>query len=252
MNDTHGLDGGRDELDLYIDGLLDAEQSAAFERRLFTDPELAAELARQRSLDGRLVAAFPVPEDPAAIAQQALAGPPTRHAGGRMLTFTRVAVAASVLVALGLWGPGFFDQKDSDAVDTQELTLGGTSCMSYGGLYAELVEESRQLLGACNVPHDFELHFQDTYGQELFVDATGAMSLEGPFTSQRWPSTTILSSPQQPEPILILVDAVTHDPKPVLEADSPAHLFRRELGSLVLYELSPWDKPQMLDLFRLQ
>ena len=266
MNDTHGsnADSGRYELDLYIDGLLDAERRAAFERRLFADPELAAELERQRSLDERLVAAFSVPEDPAAIVRDALAGGRTRHAGGRVLSFTRFAVAASVLAALGLglWGLGFFDQVTTNTgVDvTGELAKGagrgvaedGMSCGAFGGLYAELAEESRQFVAACVSPQDLGLLCKDKYGQELIVDATDEVPIEGPFACQRGPTTTVLWSPQQPDPILILVDAVANDPKPVLEANSPAHLFRRELGDLVLYEVSPWDTPRTLDLFRLR
>jgi anti-sigma factor RsiW len=103
MNDTHGPGGDmeQDDLDLYVDGLLDDERRAAFERKLFADPELAAALERQRSLKARLTAAFPVPEDPVAIAQRALAaaralpGGRPRRVGVRRLALLRVAVAAS-------------------------------------------------------------------------------------------------------------------------------------------------------------
>ena len=126
------------------------------------------------------------------------------------------------------------------------------ACVAYGGLYAELADEWRQAAAACGFPHDLGRHFQDSLGQELLVDATDELSIEGPFTIRRWPTTTLLVSPQQPEPILILVDELARDPRPVLEAGSPAHLFRRELGDLVLYELTPWDTSRALGLFRLR
>ncbi len=287
MSDTHepGGDKGQDELDLYIDGLLDDERRAAFERKLFADPELAAELERQRSLDSRLSAAFPVPENPvlvdmpvqvpagskpaevpagsvpansAAGEQGALNGRRPRPAGGPRRTWQRVAMAASVLVAVGLWAVGDYDVADEGAggvVDEGPVVVvdaGGQSCSAFGGLYAELADDWRMAAGACNVPHDLSQHFQDSLGQALFVDATAELAIEGPFAIRRWPTTTLLASPQQPEPILILVDELARDPRPVLEADSPAHLFRRELGDLVLYELTPWDAPRALELFRLQ
>ena len=39
------------------------------------------------------------------------------------------------------------------------------------------------------------------------------------------------------------------DSQPKLPKDSGLHLFRRELGGLVLYELSPLAEPQLLTLF---
>ncbi len=254
MNDTHGPGGdmGQDELDVYVDGLLDDERRAAFERQLFADPELAAELERQRSLEALLTAAFPVPEDSAAIAQGALTGGRPRRAGGRWLSLLRVAVAASLLAALGLWAVGVFDAVDEAPAVVVDAGGPGPAidgCVAFGGLFAELADEAA---AACGSPHDLARHFQDSLGQELLADATDELPIEGPFTIRRWPTTTLLVSPQQPEPILILVDKLARDPRPVLEAGSPAHLFRRELGDLVLYELTPWDTSRALGLFRLR
>ncbi len=280
MNQTHGPDGdrGQDELELYIDGLLDDERRAAFERQLHADPELAAELERQRSLDARLTAAFPVPEDPSAIAQRALSAARPPRAAGRRLSLLRVAVAASVLAAFGLWAVSTFDDIDDvdetpmvvvhkgagTAIDgsierIQQLGSPGPdaaqveqSCMAYGGLYTELAAEWRLGTAAPELPQDLARHFRDRLGHELMVNATDLLPIEGPFTIRRWPTTTLLVSPQEPEPILILVDTRARDPQPALEAGSPAHLFRRELGDLVLYELTPWETSRALDLFRLR
>ncbi len=314
MNDTHrpGDDMGQEELDLYVDGLLDDERRAAFERKLFSDPELAAELERQRSLEARLTAAFPVPENPLAAdpvhegpvpgdsvhehsvpadsmpedfvpadsAPITQSGGQPRIAGGRWFAWLRVAVAASLLAALGLWAMRVFDPVDEEpalVVDTGGSAPAGDgpadingpgdllqlvgppgpavpegSCVAFGGLYAELADEGRQAAAVCGLPHDLARHFEDSLGQELVVDATDELPIEGPFSCRRFPTSTLLVSPQEPEPILILVDELARDPQPVLEADSPANLFRRELGDLVLYEFTPSDTPQALELFHLR
>ena len=315
MNDTRepGGDAAQEELDLYIDGLLDDERRAAFERRLIADPALAAELELQRSLEARLGVAFPVPDEPAfsahsssspsssapSNAEAALDAERPRHAAGRWLTVLRIAAAASLLATLGLWAAGVFDVVDqapavvvdagdpgaasdgpgleSPAFDNPGIDdpgvdnagVGGPvdlaqlvdplgpqlpvgACVAHGGLYAELADEWRQALTACGFPHDLAQHFQDSLGQALFADATDELPIEGPFSTQRWPTATLLASPQQPEPILILVDTLARDPQPALEDGSPAHVFRRELGGLVLYEITPWDSPRTLDLFRLR
>lgn len=264
MNETHGSTGdpGRDELDLYVDGLLDDERRAAFERRLFKDPELAAELERQRALDARLGAAFPVPED-AAVTREALAGTRTGPAAGRPTPLARYAAAASIFVALGLglWGLGLFGPGTSDSArgpgGNDGLAMGDAppapaACTAYGGLYAELAAEIEQSVALLEAAPDLGNVCGDRYGMALAVDASDAVPIEGPFASGRWPTATVLCSPQEPEPILIVVDEVARDPRPVLESGSPAHLFRRELGDLVLYEITPWDRPRTLDLFRLR
>jgi hypothetical protein len=49
--------------------------------------------------------------------------------------------------------------------------------------------------------------------------------------------------------IVVFIDRLEKDTQPVLPAESGLHLFRRELGQLVLYEVSPKDHPILLDWF---
>lgn len=51
------------ELDLYLDGQLSAEQAAAFERRMMATPALRAEVDAARSIDNNLRELFAVPSD---------------------------------------------------------------------------------------------------------------------------------------------------------------------------------------------
>ncbi len=49
-------------------------------------------------------------------------------------------------------------------------------------------------------------------------------------------------------PVMVFVDRLEADVHPELpEVCAGLRLYRKELGSLVAYELSPFDKPQVID-----
>src|SRR6476620_4773621 len=49
-------------------------------------------------------------------------------------------------------------------------------------------------------------------------------------------------------PVMVFVDRISADTHPRLSpGEHKLHLFRKELGSLVLYEVSPLDKPQVME-----
>ena len=49
-------------------------------------------------------------------------------------------------------------------------------------------------------------------------------------------------------PVMVFVDRVTADTHPTLRSsESKLHLFRKELGPLVVYELTPLDQPKVSD-----
>ena len=49
--------------------------------------------------------------------------------------------------------------------------------------------------------------------------------------------------------VLVCMDLLIDDPRPLLPADSRLYLFRRVLGGYVMYEVTPLPAPQALDLF---
>ncbi len=50
---------------------------------------------------------------------------------------------------------------------------------------------------------------------------------------------------------IVCIERAWTDPHPRLPATSPYNIFRAELGEFVLYEITPLDQPQALDVFRL-
>jgi len=51
------------------------------------------------------------------------------------------------------------------------------------------------------------------------------------------------------EPVVVLIDRTGYDRPLEVDSASGLHLFRREIGGAVLYEISPLDAPAVLDQF---
>ena len=51
------------------------------------------------------------------------------------------------------------------------------------------------------------------------------------------------------DPVIAFVDDTPNDKATDLPSSGPLHLFRRDVGRLTIYELSPLDRPFLLDLF---
>ena len=51
------------------------------------------------------------------------------------------------------------------------------------------------------------------------------------------------------QPVVVFVDRAERDPSTLQEPTEGLHLFRRPLGGLVLYELTPLEYPALLEQF---
>jgi len=49
--------------------------------------------------------------------------------------------------------------------------------------------------------------------------------------------------------VLVVVDQVTNDAKVQMKQPQDLKLFRRKIGSLMLYEITPLNEPKLLDMF---
>jgi hypothetical protein len=53
-------------------------------------------------------------------------------------------------------------------------------------------------------------------------------------------------------PVMVFVDRASADNRPTLpSSETKLHLFRRESGPLVIYELTPLDRPEVSDYLHL-
>ncbi len=198
------------------------------------------------ALDERLRGLFrPPPEERlariAGDAVQAVSAPPPPH---RKLVFRRFAAAAAVLGGIvGIWligrtvGPAPGDGYTPPA------------WQSLGTAYHEWLAEGFEPMWVCADDREFIDSFRSTYYQGLVLDELprGTTALGLSYCNSISARTTALLATVDGVPVVVFIDRIERDhPQP-----TPAglHLHRRQIGRLILYELSPREEPAVLPWF---
>jgi hypothetical protein len=242
-------------LDAYLDGALPAKQQGAMKREIETNPELRAEVELQGRIDESLRRSFAPSKPPAELLAVLLAAggssastPPTlRNATGgvpyrwrRWLAIAGVAVAATIVWAVVGWQ--FFAGRGKTPNYDPNTPL--------ETIYATSVADGFKPKWVCDEPHEFASTFKKRQGQGLLLAAMPpGIKMEGlHYLGGLSRYTTAMLARVDGKPVLVLVDKSSEDKHPAEpSAKSGLHLFRKELGPLVLYELTPLDRPSVMD-----
>jgi len=255
-------------LDAYVDGSLDGADLAAFEAELVRNAELRAHVELSERVSGSLRSTF-VP--PASIVVPQTAGSrtndviatirpgaePTPHAAPasgllaapKSLIKQIALYAAAAIVALaGAIGLSVWSEDRRPApVDS-----------SPDAMYGRLVDAGFTPQWKCENDAEFKKAVDERLGQPLLlasglpgIDVLGwAYSGKGydgaPLTGQ----VMILLTKADTKEVVVFVDQKKNDVDPlVVRRSSGLHLFRREIGELVAYELTPLAEPRIVQNF---
>lgn len=246
-------------LDRYLDDLLSSAEQAAFEARLAAERDLADAVACQRRVDESLER-YARPPDAAAVLQAAmLAAAAQAQAGtdspGRAIRppvgvpgWRRLAIAAVLVLGLiGSWqiyrlnwgGPqGRYD-------------VGPHRTMAQA--YRHTIEEGFTAKWVCRDDREFALVFLDQFGDMLSMNfplPAGVEALGLKYFDVISPRTISMLARVEGVPVMVFVDRLERDHDTVREVPPGLSLHRRQLGSLVLYEITPRDEPALI--FHLQ
>lgn len=226
-----------ESLDAYLDGTLEGADLAAFEAALAADPALRAEVDLQRRIDGALRHGFALPEPAIPMLAPAPVPVPAPARARRYWTAPRLLAAAAIVLLVG--GFTTFGLARHLAADHPLVSV-----------YRTNVARGLKPAWVCDTDEQLVAYLESKYGRALTVRGGEGVHLIG-WTSCAAisPYTAVLMTRVEGEPVLVLVDTASADHDLSLPWLSGLHLYRRELGGMVLYELTPRSAPALLDRF---
>lgn len=235
-------------LDAYLDGLLTGAELVEFEAELSRDPGLRRQVELSRLIDHSLRAAF----EPEAVALgSASVGPASTRPGPAIAPWRRsalyrismLAAAAALLLAAGVF-------TYTQLTDSGAFTL---KVIRPDALYARVVDAGFTPEWVCTNDAEFAESVSYRLGQPLLV-AAGVPGLEVlgwayPHTYKATPLSEramILLSTVDGQRVVVFMDRAGAD-KPLTVKSSRLHLFKRRVGDLVLYEVTPMERPVVIE-----
>ena len=248
MNDADPI---RARLDDYLDGLLDDAERRAFEAQLATDEQLRREVDLQRRIDDRLRGRFaPAPRIDAPAAPAPL--PTTPAPAQRRRHWAAVAsVAAILLIAAGAWftiiRPNLMPPSGQGQVRP----------MAVDNVYNLMRRRAFEPEWKCETDAEFIAAVQDRLGFPALVQADPpelqvlgwAYAESGAYAIITMRTMILICRVEGGEHVLVFIDRLDADHPPERRDSSDLHLHRRELGELVLYELTPFEEPRVIERF---
>ncbi len=239
---SHQLD---EHLDAYLDDRLSAEERLAFEARLEAEPELRVAVDLQRRIDESLQRSFPAPNTPPLETPSPVTAEPVAMATGSGLPWRRWLVAATIIVVSSL-AIVFLDQRISAPGGAGRDAMSET----FAQTYQRTVDAGFEPGWVCETEQEFADSFRQRVERPVLlhqlppeVVATGlAYSLRSMSAS-----TIMLLARVDDAPVMVFVDKKAND-RGDLDNEAPGvHVHRREVDSLVMYEVSSLPTPRVLD-----
>jgi hypothetical protein len=240
MTNSHGHPD-RSQVDAYLDGALAQSERARMAREISASPDLQSEIDLQRRIDESLRRSFASGSVPKTLLTKLRESGQTRRSISHRRMILAVAAAAAALVwcALG-WQyliNGFKTPRYNPNIPLPEI-------------YDTQVAAGFKPRWVCEDDREFASTFANRQGQGLLLAAMPAGSRMVGLTYCGGISryTTTMLARVHDAPVLVFVDRLSGDTHPRLPDDETRlHLFRKELGSLVLYELTPLDQPRVME-----
>lgn len=241
--------GARESMiDAYLDGLLNAKELQAFERELETDMQLREEVDGQRRVDDSLGRLFAPPACERIVERIRRTDPGQLRvvSRGRIYLWLAGPLAAAAALAFYFGGGDLLLQSMLGNRNISPLDL---SPKTLAAIYQEEVAGGFKPRMVCKNELQFAATFWERFGQTLGIAAMprglSAIGLNRANSITR--RTTHILVKVDGTPVLVFVDRADADSGQSLPPDSDLHLFSRDLGALVLYEVSPLSEARVLE-----
>jgi hypothetical protein len=241
------------DLEMHLDGLLQGEPRVEFQRRLDRDPELRREIELQDRVDQsirRLFAPSPMklPTSPAtnSVSSSRTIAPSVSRTRSHPSSWrSRVAAIAAILAfVIGAWSIVLNIPRTNPRYTPP-------SWQSLEAIYAQRIDQGFEPDWICDNEIQFERAFLGQYDQALQLRPTPSsiQTLGLAYANTMSERTMMLLARVDGEPVMVFIDRLNRDTNPTLAEDSPLTLHQTTIGSLVLYEMSPFGRPRVLEYF---
>jgi hypothetical protein len=239
-----------EQMELYIDGLLSPGETVSFEAVMRGDAALRARVAEARAADQAVRAVFAVPDitmrvpEDLAVASRAASAMPSPGVVGQIgdkpvpWWVTVASLAATLAITVGAWmwmnrtpGPQYITPDE---------------------VYGRLVQKGFKPEFVCTTDAEFRKAVDDRFGQPLLIASSPDIQLLGWAYSNSYSGLTlgekcfILMANVKGKPSLLFMDNKSEDRRLKVAKDSALHLHRGVIGTMVVYELSPFETPELL------
>lgn len=241
-------------LNAFLDGELDASQRAAFLADTQTDDALRRRMALQADIDAALRRRIIPPDVDAALerirtAERAGVRPGPGPRGDRRFVLL-VAAAAAVLVASTsaiLW----WSSAPSQELASTRQSRPANPRRTLEEVYRDALASGFKCDWECKNEKEFAWTYYYSMHQGLLLAAPpDYIKVNGlAYSNSITHNTVHLLAYVRGEPVIVFGDEAAEDKGQKLCDGSPLQLFKRQVGEIVLYELTPLDKPHLLDLF---
>lgn len=244
-------DDRKRRVDEFLDGLLDSGPREAFERELTNDSALGAEVAVQGAIDAAMRRIYAAPAaQPAFAGTNGRAARPGAGALGRVRAASRsrrfLVAAVVALSVLGGWRISMW----LDARPGPNPYAEGPK-VSLADAYRHEVADGFRPDWVCENQEVSARLLAGRFGQGLvFHDSPEMSALGWVYVNTITPNSLGLLVDVQGDQVVVFIDRLDADASQNVRPESGLRLHRREVGSLVLYEVSHLSASVALDRFR--
>ncbi len=254
----------QEQLDRYLDGLLEGEERSAFEQRMAGDAGLREQVQAQSAIDvslrrifappsnGRLRPIFAVlpgadaeADGPAASDGDTAADPASGRTAARRRTW-RIVAAPLGIAALLIAGVLIYQYSLPAPVEP----VSGLRRQTFGEVYEQTLASGFKPQYVCEDDQDFAVSFYLRLQQGLHVDRPEHINWVGVSRAETKIITTrthYILVRVNGTPVLVFVDILEQDNDKANKVPPDLHVFRRAMDNLVLYEVTPLDSPKVLE-----